>query len=208
MDELRVAVPARYPREARFRALCEASMEGIAISRNGEILDANPAFARMFGYELAEVIGRHVLAFIAPEPHGGVSHDRPSAAVGLRKDGSRFRVEVCGKTIQHGDREATVTAVRELPLRNPGGGGNGATSAPNQRAQRPGSLSPREQEVLGLLARGLTNCQIAEALTLSKRTVDHHVSHLLSKLDVKNRTQAAMVAARAAEAGGMPGEWR
>lgn len=189
-------------------------MEGVAISRNGEILDASPAFARMFGYELAEVIGRNVSAFIAPEPHQliqercGVSHDRPSAAVGLRKDGSRFRAEVCGKTIQYGDREATVTVVRELPLRDPGGVGNGATSTANQRAQHPGSLSSREQEVLGLLATGLTNRQIADALTLSKRTVDHHVSHLLSKLDVKNRTQAAMVVARAGEGGGLPGEWR
>lgn len=196
MDELRLAAPVRCPGEDRFRALCEASIEGIAISRNGEILDANPAFARMFGYEIAELIGRHMAAFIAREPCCGVSHDRPSAAVALRKDGSRFAVHVCGKTIRYGGRAAAVTAVRALPLHDPGRGGNGAMSVASQRKQCPGSLSPREQEVLGLLATGLTNGEIAEALTLSKRTIDHHVSHLLSKLGVKNRTQAAMAAIR------------
>lgn len=55
-------------------------------------------------------------------------------------------------------------------------------------------LSQRELDVLVLLARGLTNRDIASSLVISKRTVDCHVSHILGKLRVPNRT-AAVVAA-------------
>ena len=54
-----------------------------------------------------------------------------------------------------------------------------------------------ELEVMRLLAHGLTNRQIAERLQISARTVDHHVSHILSKLDVPNRTVAAVAARQA-----------
>jgi LuxR family transcriptional regulator, maltose regulon positive regulatory protein len=55
----------------------------------------------------------------------------------------------------------------------------------------PFPLSPREQEVLALLARGLSNQQIAEHLVINLHTVKCHVKHLLAKLVVTNRTQAA-----------------
>jgi len=53
------------------------------------------------------------------------------------------------------------------------------------------SLSSREEEVLQLLSRGLTDREIAEALTISPRTVETHVSNLLHKLGVRNRAEAA-----------------
>ncbi|MEV8451253.1 response regulator transcription factor [Streptomyces sp. NPDC052095] len=52
-------------------------------------------------------------------------------------------------------------------------------------------LSPREQEVLALAARGLTNTQIATSLYLSPTTVKSHISMILRKLGVSNRVQAA-----------------
>jgi DNA-binding CsgD family transcriptional regulator len=52
-------------------------------------------------------------------------------------------------------------------------------------------LSPRELEVAGLVARGLTNKQIAEALYLSERTAENHVRHILVKLGFSNRSQIA-----------------
>jgi len=58
------------------------------------------------------------------------------------------------------------------------------------------SLSHREGEVIGLLADGLTNRQIAKRLAVSRRTVDHHVSHILKKLDATNRTVAVLAAER------------
>jgi DNA-binding NarL/FixJ family response regulator len=63
-------------------------------------------------------------------------------------------------------------------------------------AERP-TLTPREDEVLGLIARGLSNKRIAFELGLSEKTVKTHVAHVLSKLGVADRTQAAVYAVRA-----------
>ena len=53
-------------------------------------------------------------------------------------------------------------------------------------------LSNREHEVLGLLARGMSNREIAEELYISEKTVKNHVSNILRKLDVNDRTQAVI----------------
>jgi DNA-binding NarL/FixJ family response regulator len=57
-------------------------------------------------------------------------------------------------------------------------------------------LTPRERQVLDLLARGLDNSEIAQALYLSQHTVKNHVSTILTKLQVENRIQAAVRAVR------------
>ena len=57
-------------------------------------------------------------------------------------------------------------------------------------------LTPREHEVLELLARGMDNHEIAKALYLSPHTVKNHVSSILVKLQVENRIQAAVRAVR------------
>ena len=62
-------------------------------------------------------------------------------------------------------------------------------------------LTAREIEVLGLVGEGLTNRQIAETLFISPKTAGLHVSNILAKLGVANRTQAAEVAHRARAAG-------
>ncbi len=49
------------------------------------------------------------------------------------------------------------------------------------------SLSSRELEIIGLVAEGLTNQEIAARLTISKRTVDNHVSNVFTKTGSKNR---------------------
>ena len=59
------------------------------------------------------------------------------------------------------------------------------------QAQALDTLSAREREVLRRLADGLTDNQIADALTISRRTVETHVSSILHKLGVKNRAEAA-----------------
>lgn len=67
-----------------------------------------------------------------------------------------------------------------------------------QRATKhnPASLTAREMEVLALIAQGLQNAEIAERLFLSPKTVDHHVSAILRKLDVRTRGEASAKAVR------------
>ncbi|WP_324785363.1 response regulator transcription factor [Streptomyces sp. H51] len=69
---------------------------------------------------------------------------------------------------------------------------------------RAGSLTEREREVLGLIADGRSNREIARALVLSEKTVKTHVSNILMKLDLADRTQAALWAVRHGVADGSP----
>jgi NarL family two-component system response regulator LiaR len=60
----------------------------------------------------------------------------------------------------------------------------------------PDALTPRELEVLRLIAQGMSNREIAQELTISRKTVKTHVSNLLNKLHLADRTQAAIYAHR------------
>ncbi|MGW4220324.1 response regulator [Streptomyces bacillaris] len=66
---------------------------------------------------------------------------------------------------------------------------------------RGSTLTEREREVLGLIADGRSNREIARALVLSEKTVKTHVSNILMKLDLADRTQAALWAVRNGAAG-------
>ncbi len=76
-------------------------------------------------------------------------------------------------------------------------GVRGVPRGPRSTTQEnPAGLTARELEVLALLADGLRNAQIAERLVVSERTVDHHVSAILQKLNVGTRGEAAAAATR------------
>ncbi len=65
------------------------------------------------------------------------------------------------------------------------------TTASPGRVDGLSPLTPREQEVLELVAQGMSNARIASSLVISEKTAGHHVSHILAKLGVHNRTEAA-----------------
>jgi DNA-binding NarL/FixJ family response regulator len=78
----------------------------------------------------------------------------------------------------------------------------------DQAGSLTGQLSRREYEVLHHIQLGLTNGQIAERLFVSRNTVNKHVHHVLRKLDVTNRVQAAVLLRGGPEAiGPDPGGW-
>ena len=90
--------------------------------------------------------------------------------------------------------QAVAVAAEVLGTAPPAGDGPAAGSA---GAAVPGAgLTPRELELLPLLAAGKTNPEIADALFIGRGTVRNHVSHILAKLGAKSRTEAADLAHR------------
>ncbi|MDQ1102874.1 response regulator [Nocardioides zeae] len=72
-----------------------------------------------------------------------------------------------------------------------------ALPSPNPVQLQAFRLTPREQEILALVGKGLSNQEIAEHLTLSEHTVKTHLTSVLSKTSSRDRTQAAILAIRA-----------
>jgi DNA-binding CsgD family transcriptional regulator len=71
---------------------------------------------------------------------------------------------------------------------------SGLVRAPSAASSRDGMLTARERQVLALIATGLTNRAVADALAISDRTVDRHVSNILTKLDLPSRSAATAYA--------------
>ncbi len=115
-DELRES-------EQRFRLLSDAAFEGIAIHEDGRIAEVNEAYAKLFGYEVAETIGMHIGDFAAPESRQHVlsmiAHgvSEPYEYTAIRKDGSRFSCEASGRTITMHGKPARVVAARDISER-------------------------------------------------------------------------------------------
>ena len=92
-----------------------------------------------------------------------------------------------------GARPAAAIVARRLRER----GVRGLSRGPRRGTRSsPAGLTPRETEVLALIVVGLSNAEIAARLFLSTRTIDHHVSAILRKLDVPSRSRASAEAVR------------
>jgi non-specific serine/threonine protein kinase len=95
-----------------------------------------------------------------------------------------------GQTLPDREVFADVAAIEAAVLAEP-------TAVVAERApQLADSLTPREREVLRLVAAGHSDLEIAGALFISRRTASNHVSNILAKLDVKSRTAAVGLAIR------------
>jgi non-specific serine/threonine protein kinase len=109
--------------------------------------------------------------------------------------------EGAAMTVEEAVRYALTEEPEGEPLSMPapsGGATDGTRAHPDtqeRRASGAAPLSPREAEVAILVARGLTNPQIASALIISERTAARHVEHILAKLGFATRAQIAVWAA-------------
>jgi LuxR family transcriptional regulator, maltose regulon positive regulatory protein len=114
---------------------------------------------------------------------------------------ARLELATCLTALGRADdavREATVALERllELGAELDAGRARRIVASAGGAGAAPGDLTPRERDVLRLLAEGLTNRQIAERLVVSEHTVHRHVTNLLRKLDLPSRTAAAAHAVR------------
>jgi ATP/maltotriose-dependent transcriptional regulator MalT len=172
---------SRLASESGIRLItARAALSTARVVRADGLLDAAAAPARRALAEFltlampldageARVELAYALAQTAPE----VAVDEARTALAVFRDLGAARAT-----------DAACAVLRELGASTGGG------------PRTPGVLTAREEEVLDLIAIGMSNSRIAETLVISVKTAGHHVSHILSKLGVSNRTEAAAYAGR------------
>jgi len=115
-----LAKEALHECEERFHILLDALNDGVIIHDKFKIMDANLAFAAIFGYECHDVIGRDILAFAAPQSRDLIldkllkSDHSAFEIMGLKKNGSTFAIELCSTRIPHRGNRLYMTLYRNL----------------------------------------------------------------------------------------------
>ena len=107
--------------EERFRVFMETTNEGVVIHDRFKIIETNQAFADMFGFKLANVLGRDVLEFIAPDSRDVIMEkllagdENPLEVSGVKKGDALITVEFCSRIIPHGGDRINMTFFRQRP---------------------------------------------------------------------------------------------
>jgi PAS domain S-box-containing protein len=188
------------------KVLDQVGLAVVATDADGVVTTWNARAESLYGWTRDEAVGRHIIELTVPDEAQRMADQiigtlqRGESWEGSfrvrRKDGSVFTAFVkdspildhdgrllgmVGVSIEIAD-PALAEAVRTLI---------GDGSRPSRRTR---ALSPREREVLALLARGLTGEQIAERLVLSPETVRTHIRNAREKLGASTRVEAVTMA--------------
>jgi DNA-binding CsgD family transcriptional regulator len=156
---------------------------------------------RLLGHALASAdvsaACMHLETALAAFTHAGIPYRTAQTRLLLARVLGRSDRELAGaearaalsvfEDLGAGDADAAAALLRDLGMK-------AARTGP----RNVGRLTKREQEVLALLGEALSNPEIAERLFLSRKTVEHHVARILSKLGLRGRAEAAALAARSA----------
>jgi len=179
----------------------------------GQLTAAREALARLEPLAARWPIGewlrdeaRGWIAIGDQRPEDAASHFRAAAAAcNDGYDSTRLALEAARLT---GDRDQVRAAIDAFERMGAARDADRARAIARSLGMRPGrrrapagGLSAREQEIVELIATGQTNAEIAAALFLGRRTVEHYVSNILTKLGYRSRVQIASEAA----AGRLPG---
>jgi len=114
----------------------------------------------------------------------------------LTKDASSQDIRAAILTVAAGDAALDPAVQSHVVAALAGEGTRAAETVPSITPELPDDLTPREAEVLALIAEGLTNAEIAERLVVSPTTIKSHINHLFAKAGLRDRTQAVNYAYR------------
>ena len=181
--------PSSLTRSERDRVETHPLLTEQMLRRSETLRTLSPVAAAH--HERADGTGYHRGLAVDALPTGAAVLDAAEVYVGLTTDRAdrpawspesaavEVRRLVVDGGLEPGSAEAVLAAAGHVPRRAP-------------RTQNPAGLSDREVEVLRLAARGLTAKQIAGALFLSPKTVDHHIQHVYAKIGVSTRAAATL----------------
>jgi PAS domain S-box-containing protein len=180
--------------EQRFRSLFERHPDAVfAFDPTGRVILANDGCVRLSGYSVEEILSQQ-RAYAPPE-----EFERGMAffQAALRGEPQQF-----DSVVLHRDGERLDVSTTQIPIVVDGKvvGVFGVARDITERVRRRrldarfASLTPRELDVLRQIAAGKTNPQIGRVLGLSSKAARNRVAHVLAKLGVPDRTQAAVLA--------------
>lgn len=114
----------------------------------------------------------------------------------LTKDASSQDIRNAILTVAAGDAALDPAVQSHVVAALAGDGERSVAVSASRAPELPDDLTPREAEVLALIAEGLTNAEIAERLVVSPTTIKSHINHLFAKAGLRDRTQAVNYAYR------------
>jgi DNA-binding NarL/FixJ family response regulator len=198
---VREGIAAMLETQADFEVIGEVSDGSEAVARVAQggvdIVLMDLAMAQMDGAEATRRIRAldqpaHVIVLTAYDTDERILEAVQAGAQGYLLKGARRDEIFNAVRVVHGGGSLLQPEVASSLLRSLTGGSRAATPAPTGPDIEP--LTEREREVLVLIAKGLRNKEIADALFISERTVKFHANALYQKLGVTSRTEAVSFA--------------